>query len=538
MLCSCLLPRLWIWSWMTAAPSFVIVLLPLTVCSIWLRFVLVLDFRLLDWSVLVFVTVVRLNSNLSWQPCTVNSMSMSQSFAQTSPKMMWPAKVFHHCSNPGLLMSGIACQPYSRGGLQHGEDDIESWNPSGNTEVGTPFASSGSDHRMCDPSSGKWICPETPCSLFGTTWIQSSPMYVETGECLVSSQVQMVGLGNSWHHWISEDPSMANTIATPCTWSHAICQKMARRWWEPTSFEQPGVRAFWIGWATAQILCSQTRCLITHSSPFMGWSNTRLCHVIAGLKVSVMHFWQPKECMRSCSNCRSNPTAQVLGATYTSLKLHFWTESQPCPSGAQTRGSTVVQSGRWPAPMQSLWVGASLTRHLAATVHTWTPSWTTSTAVRAEERDVLPCQRHVPHDPENTDSANRSPVDCAGGNWFCMGTPTWRKCNSRVFHQSVCHFSRCQPWPGLRCRWHRCCDPSGNLHWPCLHPSRYEHPNRCVQTMPCLQPSPCHVPCRSSRPVWKMPSLQPSPCLVPRLPCRLVLTLSCHVPSQSQVLSQ
>lgn len=32
-------------------------------------------------------------------------------------------KVFQHCPNPGLVMSGIACQPYSRGGLQHGEED-------------------------------------------------------------------------------------------------------------------------------------------------------------------------------------------------------------------------------------------------------------------------------------------------------------------------------------------------------------------------------------------------------------------------------
>ena len=34
------------------------------------------------------------------------------------------AEIFEHCPKPGLLMSDIACQPYSRGGLQHGEEDL------------------------------------------------------------------------------------------------------------------------------------------------------------------------------------------------------------------------------------------------------------------------------------------------------------------------------------------------------------------------------------------------------------------------------
>lgn len=36
------------------------------------------------------------------------------------------SQVFKHCPHPGVVMAGVACQPYSRGGLQQGEDDSRS----------------------------------------------------------------------------------------------------------------------------------------------------------------------------------------------------------------------------------------------------------------------------------------------------------------------------------------------------------------------------------------------------------------------------
>ena len=80
------------------------------------------------------------------------------------------AKIRKHCPGPCTLMAGIACQPYSRGGMQKGGSDARAGTLPATIKLMHLVAVSHACLGMRGTSSEQWFCC-CPCpSVAGNTW--------------------------------------------------------------------------------------------------------------------------------------------------------------------------------------------------------------------------------------------------------------------------------------------------------------------------------------------------------------------------------
>ena len=273
------------------------------------------------------------------------------------------AKIFHHCSNPGLLMSGIACQPYSKGGLQHGEED---------TRAGTLPATLRLAHHLQVPAL--IIECVTPAQANG--YVQkhlaafSEQLGVKVVQCTLKLEHVWTALRYRWWVLATHDTIGSVKIPTWPTQSPLIVRDLmpyVKRWPEDDEnqllLNKHEIERFELaGQPLRSYAVKPDAKLPTALHSWGGQTQGCACGCRSqgfsdglltdkGLYAQLLQMPQQPDCSGSWRHLHVLEVALLNGVPI----MHQWSTDQRL---------NLCAIGQMAAPMQSLWIGASLTRHL------------------------------------------------------------------------------------------------------------------------------------------------------------------------------